>query len=132
MKRYLVIAGVAGSVMIAACKDAAAPGRDQPYVATISQIHVPSQVGLWDTVRVDFTYFTPGCDSSVVVIRLGYTQLKFTARGYPTDRICINDLGGIHMFRYNVYPPQDAPLSIIFTEPNGGDSVRTVTPSEVP
>ena len=128
MKRYLVIAGMVGVIVAAGCKDSTSPRGDNPYVATISQIHVPQQVALWDTVKLDFTYFTPGCDSSTVQIQQGETQLKFTAIGYRTDRICIDDLGGIHRFSYFVFPPHGSPLSVIFSEPTGGDSVRTVTP----
>ena len=129
MKRYLVIAGMGALVVAAGCKDSTGPSDDKPYVATITQIDVPSQVALWDTVRLSFTYFTPGCDSSTVQIQQGETQLRFTATGYRTERFCVSDLGGVRRFSYFVFPPHGAPLSITFTEPTGGDSVRTVTPA---
>ena len=129
MKRYLVIAGMAGSIMIAACKDSTGPGNNAPYVASISQINVPAQAAVFDTIRVDFIYTVRGCDSSMVEIRQGGNQVQFTAIGFPTQQFCVQDLIGSSRFHYIVYPPHNVPLSILFTEPTGGDSVRTVTPS---
>ena len=129
MKRLLVITGMVGVIVFAGCRDSTSPRANNPYVATITQIHVPQQVALWDTVKLDFAYFTTGCDSSTVQIQQGDAHLRFTATGYPTDRFCVADLGGIHRFSYFVFPPHGAPLSVTFTEPTGGDSVRTVTPS---
>jgi hypothetical protein len=129
MRRYLVIFAMAALVVAAGCKDSAGPDGDGPYAAAITDINVPSQIALGDTVRLSFSYFTPGCDSSTVQIQQGDTQLRFTAMGYRTDRICVSDLGGTHRFSYYVFPPHGGPLSITFTEPTGGDSVRTVTPS---
>lgn len=129
MKRYLVIAGLVGSVMIAACRDSTGPGNNAPYVASISQINVPAQAGVFDTIRLDFIYTVRGCDSSMVVIHQGENQLQLTAVGFPTQRFCVQDLIGASRFHYAVYPPHNVPFSITFTEPTGGDSVRTVRPS---
>lgn len=129
MKRYLVVAGMVGVVAAAGCNESTGPKGEAPYVASITEIHVPQQVALWDTVKLDFSYFTRGCDSSVVKIQQSETQLRFTAMGYPTERFCVDDLGGVHRFSYFVFPPHGTPLSITFTEPTGGDSVRMVTPS---
>ena len=71
MKRCLITAGIVTGVLLAGCKDSAAPNGDGPYVAAITDVNVPSQVALWDTVRLSFSYFTPGCDSSTVKIQQG-------------------------------------------------------------
>ena len=142
MQRRFVIAGLLGVISFAACSDTTAPAAT-PHIGTIFQIRVPDHAASGDTVKIGFRYYTAGCDTGTVVeARSTSDGLRFTIRSYPTGRPCVLTPGieGVSQgstgvsdiiapsVGYVVAPPHIAPIRLIFTEPDGRDSVRVVGP----
>jgi len=133
MGRRFVIAGIAGIITLAACNDSTAPATSR--IATIYQIRVPEHAAFSDTVRVSFSYWTAGCDTGVVVEQKPTIDgMRFTVRSVPTNRVCPMTLTEsfvpiiVPPVGVVISPPHIAPLRLVFTEPEGGDSVRVVSP----
>jgi hypothetical protein len=124
--RALIVAAVAGTVVVAGCHDATAPRTDLPRTAPIEQIQVTAHAATTDTIFIRFVYVTAPCDSSAIGVRQTSTNLRITATGYPTNRPCIAVISAENQFRYMVLPYHAAPFTVIFTQPSGTDSVRVV------
>ena len=133
MRTNLVIAGLlAVAVAVAACDDSTSPGP-QPRVAFIGNINVTAHAAYSDTVKVSFNYYTASCDTGVVVqARPTIEGLRFTVTSWPTNRPCLltltSSILGPPPVGYVVNPPHQSPLRLLFTQPEGIDSVRVVGP----
>ena len=67
------------------------------------------------------------CDTGATVeARRTPDGYRFTARSFPTELSCVG-VNGPHAVGFNVAPPQELPVRLIFSEPDGNDSVRVVT-----
>ena len=133
MRANLVIAVLLGvAVTAAACNDTTAP-TPTPRLATIANISVAGHGGYTDTVKVSFNYYTASCDTGVVV-KVGQVNegLRFTVTSWPTNRPCpLTETFAMVVppaVGYLVNPPHPSPLRLIFTQPEGTDSVRVVAP----
>ncbi|MFL5562406.1 MAG: hypothetical protein ACJ79K_13110 [Gemmatimonadaceae bacterium] len=141
MQRRFVIAGMLGVITVAACRDTTAPVVQ--HIGTIFQIRVPDHAAFGDTVKIGFRYYTAGCDTGTVVETHSTTDgLRFTVRSFATNRPCFllaNAAGGVQgnpttdpivapSVGYIVAPPHLTPMRLVFSEPDGGDSVRVVGP----
>ena len=133
MRINLVIAGLLGAaVAVAACNDATSPAP-RPHAAYIGNIKVTDHATYGDTVKVSFNYYTVSCDTGVVVeSRPTIEGLRFTVTSWPTNRPCpltlTSTILGPPPVGYVVNPPHQSPLKLVFTQPDGVDSVRVVGP----
>jgi hypothetical protein len=141
MKRRFVIAGMLGIITVAACRDSNAPATQ--HIGTIFQIRVPDHATTADTVKIGFLYSRTGCDTGTVVEAQSLSDgVRFTVRSYATNRVCPLS-GGLYSagqgnsvvpypipssVGYVIAPPHVSPLRLVFTEPDGADSVRIVGP----
>lgn len=133
MGRRFVIAGMVALITLAACGDSTAPATSR--IATIYQIRVPEHAAFGDTVRVSFSYSLAGCDTGVVVEQKPTVDgMRFTVRSFSTNRVCpmtlMESFAPIIVPPVGVVisPPHFAPMKLVFTEPEGGDSIRIISP----
>jgi hypothetical protein len=133
MGRRFVIAGMLAVITLAACSDTNAPATSR--IATIYQINVPEHAAFSDTVRVSFSYSIAGCDTGVVVEqRPTVDGMRFTVRSKPTNQVCPMTLTEsfapiiVPPVGVVIAPPHIAPMKLVFTQPEGGDSVRIISP----
>lgn len=132
MRRLLVCAGLLGVVVAAGCSDTTGPKSVQ-RVATIVNIKVPATAAATDTVKVVFDYSPASyCDTGVVMqARTLADGLHFTVTSWSTNVQCpayAADIIRLPSAGYIVSPPHDTPLRLVFSEPDGKDSVRVVAP----
>ena len=133
MRTNLVVAVLLGVVVTAAaCNDTTAPSA-APHTAVITDIDVTSHAGPGDTVKVFFRYYTASCDTGAVVeTRRISDGLRFTVTSWATNRPCPLDASlsiiAPPPVGYIVSPPHVSPLRLVFTQPDGKDSVRVVGP----
>ena len=98
-------------------------------VAVITNISVPARAAITDTIKVGFTYVTAPCDTGLTVeSRQNFDELRLTARSKHTSLPCASTYDITHAALHVVVPPHEAPLRLIFSEPDGNDSVRVVAP----
>ena len=131
MGRRFVVAGMAGIITLAACKDTNAPSGS--HLATIYEIRVTDHATFTDTVRVAFSYAIGSCDTGTVVEAKPTSDgMRFTVRSFPVDRVCpLNPTlvpNIVPQAGFVIAPPHNVPMKLVFTEPSGGDSVRLVGP----
>ncbi len=120
--------GLMACVVAFACTSATEPVL-AGEVAVITGISVPARAAATDTVRVAFSYVTAACDTGLAVeSRQTFNEIRFTARSKHTDLPCLAVLAISHPVVYLIPPPHEAPLRLIFSEPDGKDSVRVVAP----
>ena len=129
--RAFVVGAMVGIIVVAGCNDATGPkSHSVQRVATIYNIKVPARAAFGDTVRIAFNYAPFGCDSGVVFqARPTADGMRFTATSWSTELPCaylriMDPLAS--SVGYVVNPPHNAPLRLVFTEPDGKDSVRVV------
>lgn len=116
-----------GAVVAAACGSTTDP-QLVGQVAVITGITTPIHAATTDTIKVGFSYVTTACDTGATVeARQTPDGLRFTARSFPTELNC-SGVNGPHPVGYLIRPPHDAQLRLIFSEPDGNDSVRVVGP----
>ena len=126
MRSFVIAAIIISGVALAACHDTTSPAA-QPRIAGISGITVPARAGESDTVPISFIYTTAPCDTSIVETRQSFSGVRFTVTAFATNQPCIAVLSVEHPFHYSVLPVHAVPLSVMFTEPDGKDSVRIVS-----
>jgi hypothetical protein len=133
MRINLVIAGLLSAVVaVAACDDTTSP-TPRPHIAAIANIKVTDHASYGDTVKVSFNYYTVSCDTGVLVQARPIVEgLRFTVTSWPTNRPCpltlTSSIIGPPPVGYVVNPPHQSPLKLVFTQPDGVDSVRVVGP----
>jgi hypothetical protein len=115
------------SVASVAC-ETTSPQRVERH---IFDIVVPSQAAVGDSIRVAFLDDTGPCDTGPRVdAHLANDTLRLAASSIPRDGSCMLAFPGVVIARpfvYYVLPPHPRDLTVVFAEPDGGDSVRTVT-----
>ena len=131
MRTRLVITGMlAAAVAAAACSDSTGPKSVQ-HVALIGNISVPARAAVTDTVKILFSYSTNWCDTGAVLqSRTTSEGMRFTVTSWSTDRNCPAIAAALvpvpPTAGYIVTPPHIAPMRLVFSEPDGKDSVRVV------
>lgn len=115
------------SVASVAC-ETTSPQRVQRH---IFDIVVPTQAAAGDSIRITFLDDGGPCDTGPRVdTHLANDTLRITASSIPKDASCILTTPGVVTqlpFVYYALPPHPRDLTVVFAEPDGGDSVRTVT-----
>jgi hypothetical protein len=129
--RSYVVAGIVG-VVAAACTTGTDPVA-QGEVAQIVDITTSAHAASSDTIRIGFAYVIPPCDTGAVLeVRdengLDIAGMRFTARSHPVDAACPLGPTVPHAVTYSISPPHYAPMRLIFSEPDGNDTVRVVGP----
>jgi hypothetical protein len=128
LRARLGLVGVMACVIAAACSSTTDPVLNGE-VALIRGITVPARAASGDTIRVAFSYVTAPCDTGLTVeSRQTFDEIRFTARSKQTTLPCVATLSGVHPVGYLILPPHEAPLRLVFSEPDGNDSVRVVAP----
>lgn len=121
--RLLTVMACAVTVACSTTTDPVAAGA----VALITAISAPARAASLDTINVAFAYVTAPCDTGLAVeSRQTFDEIRFTARSKHTDLPCIAVPTIQHRVGYVIVPPHEAPLRLIFSEPDGKDSVRVV------
>jgi hypothetical protein len=98
----------------------------------IFNIVVPSQAAVGDSIRIAFLDDTGPCDTGPRVdTQLANDTLRIAVSSIPRDGSCMTAFPGVLVtgqpFVYYALPPHPRDLTVVFAEPDGGDSVRTVT-----
>ncbi|MFL5562405.1 MAG: hypothetical protein ACJ79K_13105 [Gemmatimonadaceae bacterium] len=127
----VLVAGVA-VVAIAACTSGTDP-VSQGEVQQIINITTPAHAASTDTIRIAFAYVIPGCDTGAVLEARDengsdFAGIRFTARSHPVDAPCPLLPTLPHAVTYSISPPHFAPMKLMFSEPDGNDTVRVVGP----
>jgi hypothetical protein len=120
------------AVGVAACTSGTDPVV-QGQVAQIVDITTSAHAASTDTIRVAFTYVTSPCDTGAALeVRdengSDYAGMRFTARSHPLDQGCALSSIAMHPVVYAIPPVHFAPMRLIFSEPDGNDTVRVVGP----
>ena len=119
--------GLLACVVAAACSSGTEPSS-AGEVAVITGISVPARAAATDTIKVAFSYVTAPCDTALAVeSRETLDEIRFTARSKHTELTCIRIFSS-HAVGYLIPPPHESPLRLVFSEPDGKDSVRVVAP----
>jgi hypothetical protein len=115
------------SIASVAC-ETTSPQRVQRHIFGIV---VPSQAAVGDSIRIAFLDDTGPCDTGPRVdTQLANDTLRFAVSSIPKDGSCMTFTPGVAVqepFVYYALPPHPRDLTVVFAEPDGGDSVRTVT-----
>jgi len=127
----VVVLMVAG-VVAAACTTGTDP-VSQGEVRQIVGITTSAHAAASDTIRIAFSYVIPPCDSGATLeVRdendADYAGVRFTARSHTVDAACPLGPTLPHAVAYLIAPPHFAPMKLIFSEPDGNDTVRVVGP----
>ena len=131
-RRGIVVGGGVVAVLVAACTSGTDPviqGQLVPIVDITTSAHAAST----DTIRVAFSYITSPCDTGAALeVRdengSDYAGMRFTARSHPVDQGCVLSSMTTHAVVYAIPPVHFAPIRLIFSEPDGKDTVRVVGP----
>lgn len=128
MRWRIGVVGVVVTASVAAACGSTTDPQLTGQVAQITGITAPLHATATDTVKVSFSYLTTACDTGATVeARQTPDGLRFTVRSFPTELNC-SGVNGPHPVGYLIRPPHDAQLRLIFSEPDGNDSVRVVGP----
>ena len=128
MRQRLGVVGVIAAAIVAAACGSTTDPLLVGQVAMIGAISTPAHAATTDTIKVGFSYITTACDTGATVeARQTPDGLRFTARSFPTELNCVG-VNGPHPAGYLILPPHDAQMRLIFSEPDGNDSVRVVGP----
>jgi hypothetical protein len=123
--RIGVVGLMAAAVTAAACSTTTDPVLTG-QVAQIAGITTPAHATATDTIKVSFSYITTACDTGATVeARRTPDGYRFTARSFTTELNCAG-VNGPHAVGFSIAPPQDLPSRLIFSQPDGNDSVRVV------
>ena len=130
--RHCVVAGIVAGVVVAACTSGTDP-VSQGEVQQINNITTSAHAASTDTIRIAFSYVVPACDTGASLeVRdengADYAGVRFTARSHPVDGVCPLLPTLPHAVAYLIPPPHFSPLKLIFSEPDGNDTVRVVGP----
>lgn len=128
MNKRLSVVGV--MAVVVACSSTTDP-VPQGRVSQIVNIVTPARAAEDETLKVSFSYVTSPCDTGAVLeARDANTSeiagLRFTARSYATERACQFSSMAVHNVTYAINPGHFAPFKLIFSEPDGNDTVRVV------
>jgi hypothetical protein len=129
MNKRLSVVGVMVAI-VAACSSTTDPVT-QGEVAQIINIVTPARSAASETLKVSFTYVTSPCDTGATLeVRdangTDMAGLRFTARSFPTERACTLSALQMHAVSYGIGPGHFMPMRLIFSEPDGNDTVRVV------
>jgi len=115
------------SVASVAC-ETTSPQRVERH---IFDIVVPNFAAVGDSIRISFLDDTGPCDTGPRVdTLLANDTVRFAVSSIPKDGSCMTFVPGVAIqepFVYYALPPHPRDLTVVFAEPDGGDSVRTVT-----
>lgn len=130
-RRMVVVVG-AVVVGVAACTSGTDP-VEQGQVVQIVNIATSARAASTDTIKVAFSYVTSPCDTGAALeVRdengSDYAGMRFTARSHPVDQGCVLSSMTMHPVVYAIPPVHFAPMRLIFSEPDGNDTVRVVGP----
>ena len=130
-RRGMVLAAGVAVVAIAACTSGTDP-VSQGEVQQIINITTSAHAASTDTIRIGFAYVIPPCDTGATLeVRdengSDFAGMRFTARSHPTEAECRLSPTS-HAVAYSISPPHFAPMKLIFSEPDGNDTVRVVGP----
>jgi hypothetical protein len=130
--RLIVVGALVLGAGIAACTSGTDPVA-QGQVVQIVNITTSAHAASTDTIRVAFSYVTAPCDTGAALeVRdengSDFAGMRFTARSHPVDQACALTPTAMHPVVYAIPPVHFAPMRLIFSEPDGNDTVRVVGP----
>ena len=130
--RLIAVGALVLGAGIAACTSGTDPVV-QGQVVQIVDITTSARAASTDTIRVAFSYVTSPCDTgSALEVRdengSDFAGMRFTARSHPLDQGCTLNSMTTHPVVYAIPPVHFAPMRLIFSEPDGNDTVRVVGP----
>jgi hypothetical protein len=125
--RFVTCLGAAAIVALG-CREPTSP--QSSWLVVIQDIDLPSLVDIADTVRISFNY-EASCGPRTLEIVQDAERVEISARAAPFGGLCT---AGISFQRAQVvlFPYQRAEtVTVIFRQPAGADSVRTITSTYV-
>ena len=131
MRALLVGAALLAIITVAACDDSTSPNF-QARLVPIGTIDAPVATTPTDSLMISFVYYPFNCDTGAFVrVRQYADTIRFSALSYQTRRECPNYptaslVANNQRFGYIAVPPHAVPLHLIFSQPDGRDSVRLV------
>jgi hypothetical protein len=127
MRIHTVLTALSATTVLlaGACAETTAPGAR--FAVAIDGINVPSVAAPSDTVVVSFRY-DASCGEREVTLRFKPESLVVAATGaYPPGGLVCPALVAYAYRSVTLLPAErPQPFTVIFRQPSGGDSVRTI------